>query len=67
MTDMAVKEKAAGEAAKQNDTVQILNDSDPIDKAVAESHLRDELKGLDLISVSLRKKGIGAEIWIETN
>ena len=65
MTEMSVKEKAASEAAKQNDTVQILNDSDPIDKAVAESHLRDELKGLDLISVSLRKKELARKYGLK--
>ena len=45
MTDMAVKEKAAGEAAKQNDTVQILNDSDPFDNPV-KAVLTDEGNGV---------------------
>ena len=35
MTDLDVKEKAAGEAAKQNGTTEILNDSDPFDKPVS--------------------------------
>lgn len=34
MTDLDVKEKAAGEAAKQNGTTEILNDSDPFDNPV---------------------------------
>lgn len=65
MTDMSVKEKAASEAAKQISTVRILNDSDPIDKAIAESHLRDELKELDLISVSLRKKELAQKYGLK--
>lgn len=35
MTDLDVKEKAAGEAAKQNGTTEILNDSDPFDNPVS--------------------------------
>lgn len=45
MTEMSVKEKAAGEAAKQNDTVQILNDSDPFDNPVS-AVLADEGNGV---------------------
>ena len=45
MTDMAVKEKAAGEAAKQIITSEILNDSDPFDNPVS-AVLADEGNGV---------------------
>lgn len=45
MADMAVKEKAAGEAAKQNGTTEILNDSDPFDNPVS-AVLADEGNGV---------------------
>lgn len=45
MTDMVEKEKAASEAAKQNGTTEILNDSDPFDNPV-KAVLTDEGNGV---------------------
>lgn len=45
MTDMVEKEKAASEAAKQNGTTEILNDSDPFDNPVS-AVLTDEGNGV---------------------
>lgn len=66
MMDMAVKEKAANEAAKQNkiQSVAILAnkaadcEADPIDEALGEFALREELAGLDRVSILMRKKAL---------
>lgn len=73
MTEMTVKEKAASEAAKQNknQSVAILankaadSEIDPIDKAILEGELREVLKGLDLVSVSLRKRELAQKYGLK--
>ena len=56
MTDTKRKEKAANEAANMNTVESIVADIDPVDKAVNGFSLREELKNLDLVSVTLQKR-----------
>lgn len=65
MAENKLKEKAAKEAAKQNGIVTSVPDSDPIDEALAEGQLRDELRRSDLISVMVRKKELAEKYGLK--